>query len=249
MNQEYYDNLAPYYRYIYPDWEASVEKQAIMLDKIIRDFFGGSVSSILDAACGIGTQCLGLAGLGYKMTGSDISEGELEQAKGHAKTRGLAINFKPADMRELSSVHSGTFDIVMACDNAVPHLLTDEDILKAFKEFYSLSTKTGGMIITVRDYSGIDRAPEKFNPRLVHKTNNGRVILFDIWEFDGDYYDLTTYIVEDDGDVNQVVTAIRGGRYYCVSLETLKMLMEQAGFRTVDILQDGFFQPLLVGRK
>jgi hypothetical protein len=37
-----------------------VERQASILDGIIREYFGGNVKSILDAACGIGTQSIGL---------------------------------------------------------------------------------------------------------------------------------------------------------------------------------------------
>ena len=42
-----------------------------MLDEIIHETWGDKVSEVLDAACGIGTQSLGLAKLGYQVTASD----------------------------------------------------------------------------------------------------------------------------------------------------------------------------------
>lgn len=64
----------------YPAWEKSIEHQAHMLDSIIRDTWGDTVSAILQVACGIGAQSPGLAGLGCEPAASDISAGEIERA-------------------------------------------------------------------------------------------------------------------------------------------------------------------------
>jgi hypothetical protein len=56
---EFYDQLAPFYHLISPDWEASITSQAAALDSLIREVWEGSVRMILDAACGIGTQIIG----------------------------------------------------------------------------------------------------------------------------------------------------------------------------------------------
>lgn len=107
-------------------WNASVERQATMLDGIVREYFGGNVHSILDAACGIGTQTIGLAQKGYNLTASDISAGEIEKARLEASRRNLEIAFCVADMRRLKDSHQAKFDLVIACDNSVPHLLSDD---------------------------------------------------------------------------------------------------------------------------
>jgi 2-polyprenyl-3-methyl-5-hydroxy-6-metoxy-1,4-benzoquinol methylase len=122
MVESFYDQLSPYYRYIYHDWDASVERQASMLDGIIREYFSGNVKSILDAACGIGTQSIGLAQKGYVLTSSDISSREVDLARLDASKRNLNIDFIIADMRNLKQAYQTKFDLVIACDNAVPHL-------------------------------------------------------------------------------------------------------------------------------
>ncbi len=249
MIAEFYDQLAPYYVFLYADWEASVKRQAAALDGIVREFFGPTSRRILDAACGIGTQSIGLAALGYTVTAIDISPAEVAQARRLAQQRNLAIDSRVADMRALPDFTSGSFDVVIACDNAVPHLLTDDDILHAFQQFYGCTTPQGGCIISVRDYASLERGGRQLHPRPVHDLPNGRLLLFDMWDFDGEYYDLTIYAVEDRGQVEAVTHVIRGGRYYWVTIDRLEQLLKQAGFKHVIILRERFFQPVLVGIK
>ena len=249
MIESFYDLLSPYYKYIFHDWNASVERQASMLDDVIREYFGENVNSILDAACGIGTQAIGLAQKGYALTASDISTKEINLARTEASNRNLDITFGVADMRDLQRVYKTSFDLIIACDNAIPHLLSDDEILRAFQQFHKIADEQGGCMVSVRDYDAMEKGGKKLYPRLVHDTPQGKIVIFDCWEFDGDFYDITMYIVEDDGQPVVKTNVVRGGRYYCVSISKLEKLMRDAGFKTVVILRDRFVQPLLVGKK
>ena len=215
----------------------------------MREFVGPTAHSILDVACGIGTQSLGLAELGYAVTASDISPNEVERARQLAQQRQLTIDFRVADMRALRAVMPEKFDVVIACDNAVPHLLTDDDIRQAFRQFCDCTTPQGGCIISVRDYANLERGGRQIHPRLVHDIAGGRLFTFDVWDFDGDYYDLTIYMVIDRGQAEAVTHVARGGRYYCVTLAKLEQLLKDAGFQQVAVLRERFFQPVLVGIK
>jgi SAM-dependent methyltransferase len=249
MIESFYDQLSPYYKYIFKDWDASVDRHAAILDEIIREYFGENVRSILDAACGVGTQTIGLAQKGYRLTASDISEGEIETARLEAARRKLDVAFYTADMRNLQGSFEKKFDLVIACDNAVPHLLNDDDILQAFKQFFQITSDSGGCIISVRDYELLERGGRRLFPRQAHDTPDGKIVVFDCWEFDGDYYDITMYIVEDTGQPLAKTTVIRGGRYYCVSISKLEQLMWDAGFSKVITLKERYFQPLIIGLK
>lgn len=249
MIESYYDQLAPYYRYLFPDWEKSMFKQAQVLDSLIQECFAAGAKHILDAACGIGTQCLGLAGMGYQVAASDISTAALELARQEAARRSLSITFRQADMRTLGQNHQDKYDIVLAVDNAIPHLLSEADILLAFQQFYTCTTPAGGCLISVRDYADMEIGGKRMYPRTVHQIPEGKVILFDLWEFDGPYYDFTTYVVEDQGEAGTRTQAIRGGRYYCVTIPVLERLLVQAGFSQVVIESEKFYQPVLVGLK
>src|SRR3954470_2773214 len=134
MTQAFYDQLAPYYHLLYPNWEASVARQSRGLAAVLEEFGVPRGARILDAACGIGTQTLGLAQLGYSLTASDLAPMAVERAQAEAQRRGLHVAFSVADLRELSIHFPTPFAAVLACDNAVPHLLSDADILTAFAE-------------------------------------------------------------------------------------------------------------------
>lgn len=249
MIEGFYNELSPYYKYIFQDWNASVDRHAAILDGVIREHFGNEVHSILDAACGIGTQTIGLAQKGYELTASDISEGEIEKARLEASERNLEIKFLLADMRNLQQMFDVKFDLVIACDNAIPHLLSDAEIRQAFKQFYQVTSQQGGCMISVRDYEAMELGGRRLYPRQVHDTTDGRIVVFDCWDFDGEFYDITMYIVEDTGQKTANTQVVRGGRYYCVSISRLETLLKEAGFKRVITLKERYFQPLLIGIK
>jgi hypothetical protein len=63
--EAFYDDLALDYHLIFADWEASIARQAEALAPLL-----GAAETVLDAACGIGTQALGLARAGFAVTAS-----------------------------------------------------------------------------------------------------------------------------------------------------------------------------------
>lgn len=125
MTETYYNVPAPYYQYIYEDWDASVEQQANILDELIKEYFGADAQDILDVACGIGTQSIGLAHLGYNIQGSDISLGELEYARIESAKRKLHIEYGVGDMGDIYSRYQKKSNVIIACDNAISHLLSE----------------------------------------------------------------------------------------------------------------------------
>lgn len=251
MTEAFYNRLAPYYKYIYHDWDASVQHQARILDGVIREYLGTGPKTVLDVACGIGTQSIGLAQLEYTVTASDLSAVEVEYAKQEALRYGVEIEFTVAEMRQVWDIYQKQFDVVIACDNAVPHLLSDAKILTAFRQFYACTKPGGCCIITVRDYAKLahEDQQKQLYPRSVHQTENGQIVMFDVWDFDGDFYEITTYLTDDTGESTAQTQVIRGGKYYCVKIPALESLFKQAGFREVHTLRDRFFQPLLIAVK
>lgn len=144
---EFYDGLAPLYHLVYENWEASIERQGKALDSIIRSCRGGTPQSILDVSCGIGTQCLGLAALGHRVTGSDLSPAAVERAQREVVSRGMSIAFTVADMRAPKNLRSRDFDVVLRADNSLPHLLSDEEIAEHLASF-SLPSNQEGYVLS-----------------------------------------------------------------------------------------------------
>jgi SAM-dependent methyltransferase len=248
-SQEFYDSLANYYHLIYDDWEKDFTHQAKVLRRVISKYWGNNINSILDASCGIGTQSIGLAQLGYSIIGADLSQKAIDRAVIEANIRDVNIKFIQLDMREISpSCFSNLFDLVLACDNSIPHLLSENEISIVFNNFLSILNPGGGVIISVRDYAKIRKSGIHIVPRKVHIFNEKKIILFDVWEFHGDFYDMNTYVVEDFG-TNICNTQVFRTEYYCVEIPKLEALLAKTGFTNIKTIRGVYFQPLLIGKK
>ena len=68
--QTFYNNLATHYDKLFLDWQATTGEQAEILSKIFQKNGFDNTARILDCACGIGTQSIGIAALGYNVTAS-----------------------------------------------------------------------------------------------------------------------------------------------------------------------------------
>src|SRR5262249_11994149 len=160
----FYDELAPYYHLIYKDWQAAIAWEAEALDRIIKESWGEGARRVLDAACGIGTQALGLAALGYQVAGCDLSPAAVERARREAAARGLAITFSVADLRRLHDHHRESFDVVLACDNVLPLLGDEAAILAGLRQLLACTRPGGGCVLSVRDYESLGREPLRIVP-------------------------------------------------------------------------------------
>jgi glycine/sarcosine N-methyltransferase len=107
---------------------------------------------VLDCACGIGTQSLGLAMSGFDVTGCDASCGAVQRARSEASKRGLSVPFLVANMVQLSSIPQASFDAVICIDNSLPHLETDEELSQAAQQAYGKLRPGGSFIGSIRDY-------------------------------------------------------------------------------------------------
>lgn len=246
---DFYDQLAPLYHLIYPDWHASVALQGGQLDAIVRAEWPG-VARVLDVSCGIGTQALGLAQRGYAVTASDVSPGAVARASREAAALGLALATSAGDMREAHARHGSGFDVVLSADNSVPHLLTDADILAALRQMWLCLRPGGGCVLTVRDYAQEPRGRHLVKHYGARVEGRRRHVLFQVWDFDGaDHYDFGFFVVEEDLDTQAVATQVMRARYYAIGTDRLLKLMAEAGFVHAKRLDGVFYQPVLVGTR
>src|SRR5262245_20877400 len=194
---DFYDDFAPYYHLIFADWDASIARQGGALGALVRAQWPGH-RSVLDASCGIGTQSIALALDGFWVKGSDTSLRAIERARSEAAQRGLVIEFSVCDMRQAFACHGGGFDVVLSADNAIPHLLDDGEILRALESMHACLRPGGGCVLTVRDYDREPRGVNIVKPYAVRTENGKRFLVVQVWDFTGELYDLTLYIIEED---------------------------------------------------
>lgn len=245
---DFYDRLTPFYHLIHQDWDASIHRQGEQLAALIDAEWPGR-HSILDISCGIGTQAIALARQGRTVCASDLSESEVARAKQEAALRGVNIDFSVCDMRRAFAHHGTGHGVVLSVDNSLPHLLTDEDVLTALQQMEACLAPGGGCLITVRDYSREARGRNLLKPYGVRVENGLRYVLFQVWDFEGDHYDLGFFFVVENLRTGTVETHVMHSKYYAISTDRLCKLMRQAGFDNVRRIDGAFYQPVLVGTK
>ncbi|MBE6971515.1 MAG: class I SAM-dependent methyltransferase [Ruminococcaceae bacterium] len=247
--QTFYDNMASQYDKLFFDWQATTQEQALILDQIFKDHGFDKFASVLDCACGIGTQAIGLAALGYKVTASDISDAEIAQAKTRAETNNVDICFAHADFCALSKTFSQKFDIVICMDNALPHMLSHAALEEAIKSITGQMAAGGIFVASIRDYDALLKEKPPYSPPYIHTTEQGKRVSFQTWAWEGEHYKLTQYIIDDEEtlQISKFDCAYRATRR-----EELTELLEAYGCDEVVWKfpeETGFYQPIVIAKK
>lgn len=249
ITQTFYDNLASQYDKLFLDWKATTNEQALILNKLFSDNGYNKKAKVLDCACGIGTQAIGIASLGYDVTASDISEGELEEAKKRADEAKVNIKFAQADFCALSKTFTERFDVIIAMDNALPHMLSKADLNLAIQSIVG-QLKDGGLFIaSIRDYDALLNDKPPYSPPYIHKTENGQRVSFQTWQWKDDHYKLIQYIIDDNDELQVSKFECE---YRATRREELTKLLLENGCSKVDWKfsnETGFYQPIVVAIK
>ncbi len=249
ITQSFYDSLAPEYEKLFQDWQTASQEQAAMLDKLFQENGFEHTAHVLDCACGIGTQAIGLAMLGYAVTASDISDVELDEARRCAAKHGVSLRLEHADFRALSDVFAERFDIVIAMDNALPHMLTAEALEEAVRSICAQIRPGGMFAASIRDYDSLLLGKPPYSPPYIHKGEKGQRVSFQTWTWKDENYQLIQYIIEDEDD-------LRVSKYVCEYRATrrkeLTELLLANGCQTAVWLfpeETGFYQPIILAKK
>ena len=247
--QTFYNNLASKYDKLFLDWHATTKEHALILDKLFKANGYDNKSEILDCACGIGTQAIGLASLGYNVTASDISDGELAEAKKRAMQSNVNISFKYADFRALSETFSQQFDIIVAMDNALPHMLTNNDLKIAIKSITNKIASGGMFVASIRDYDALLDSKPPYSAPYIHKTEKGQRVSFQTWNWKGDCYKLIQYIIEDE--ITLEISKFEC-EYRAIRREELTNILISNGFGDAVWKfpeETSFYQPIVLAKK
>lgn len=154
-------------------------------------------------------------------------------------------------MRDLSRQVPGTFDVVLACDNALPHLLTDEDLRLALVNVASTLRPGGLFLASIRDYDQLVQAqPESEAPR-VFDDYTGRRMTFQVWDWapDGDTFQVHQFLLRQAG--HEWHTDHFETTYRALLRADLDAALHAAGLEHIRWLEpdeSGYYQPVVAAR-
>lgn len=144
---------------------------------------------------------------------------------------------------------SGTFDVVLAFDNSVPHLLDDDDVSTAFEQFLSVLRPGGVFMCSVRDYDKVQRGKAATYPYGRRQYRGETFHLRQEWSWDDSMHYQATIIIDKEtpnGVRRELYTA---SRFYAISTERLLELMRKAGFQDCRRIDEKMYQPILAARR
>jgi glycine/sarcosine N-methyltransferase len=248
--RSFYDDFAESYHLIFEDWQRSIDWQADVLGLLLEAHMPPGPLRILDCTCGIGTQALGLAMRGHSLTGADLSPGAIRRAGREAQKRGLAIRFLQCDVRDLSPIEEGNFDVVLAADNSLPHLKTANEFATALLHIARKLRGGGLFVASIRDYDAILATRPAAHPPAFFSDDGRRRIYHQVWDWTGERdYVAHIYLTQE----------LEGGwqcrhfatNYRAILRTEISELLHRAGFGNVRWLMpaaSGFYQPLVLAQ-
>lgn len=243
-----YDSFAKHYHLVYRDWHAAMNSQGLLLSQLIgRHFKAHKKPRILDASCGIGTQAIGLAKAGIQVHACDPSPTSVSLASKYARELGVEMSFGVSSFQNLKNTVPGQFDIVLSCDNSLPHLLQEAELRRAAKNIRAKLSKGGFFLLGMRDYDTLLKVrPQGSGPAHFKEPGKERVY-FQTWRWRAQkpIYDFQLFLLQRIG--KHWKTETMEGSYRAWRRKEINQVFIAAGFsRPLWLMPEasGFSQPL-----
>lgn len=199
-------------------------------------FAQNNVQTVLDCACGTGRYLPLFHALGYKVSGSDVSESMLLQARINLTENGLPIPLFQADFRELPDHFQQPFDAVV-CLAAISFMPDKAECLKAIKSMVQVLHPGGILILTAMP---TDRQ-WKEKPRFVLSTNTpdfSRIFAIDYLDTKARYNILDVFHSQAKNDLK-----IWSAELHVLLRDDQERLLTTVGFRSVEFYGSFGFSP------
>jgi SAM-dependent methyltransferase len=153
-----------------------------------------------------------LAARGFQLTARDLSPAAVARLQREARVRQLVVDTAVSDMRQIASSVSGSFDVVLAFDNSVSHLLDDNDLCAAFQQFLSVLRPGGLFLCSVRDYDKVQRGKPATHLYGRREYGGEAFYLRQEWSWDDPLHYQATIIIDKEtpnGLTRELCTASR----------------------------------------
>jgi len=146
-SNEFYDRLARVFD-VMTDWQKRLTLEMPFLQ---RNLDQQGARSVLDTACGTGWHAITLVQKGYTAAGCDASPQMIEQARANSDKAQVKVRFEVADFNRLD-VFREIFDALLCLGNSLPHLLSQEELVKALRQMRGRLHEGGVLILHNLNY-------------------------------------------------------------------------------------------------
>ena len=138
---EFYNRLAKAFD-VMTDWKSRLAYEMPFIRRTLNQH---NVRTLLDVACGTGWHSIALAQEGCKVLGCDASPAMIERARTNAAQAGVNVRFEVFDFTHLDKF-SETFEAILCLGNSLPHLLSQQALVKALRQMRA-RLKSGGVVV------------------------------------------------------------------------------------------------------
>lgn len=226
MPLEEYKVLADIYDILNPKEEILGQKE--FFDGLIKEH---AIARVLDCACGTGLHLSMFHDMGLTCFGSDLSPEMLAMAK--LNLEGKYIPLKIADFRSLGEKWGDSFDMVTCLTTSLPHMLTDDDVVKALMSMYERVSDGGILVIS----NGITDSLLDSKPKFIPARVNQNDAFYFICEYEGEKT-LTfniLYVKKGEESMEHVFTSIT---YNAMRKSTLERCFAKTPFKKIEYFGD-----------
>jgi SAM-dependent methyltransferase len=234
-----YDDLSENYHWLYSDYVLSGALALKENDDVLRN--ADQKSRILDCSCGIGTLAIPLAKRGFEVSGSDASQGMVEQAILASRNAGLDLPLSCCTWENMPNRFAGPFDLIFCLGNSIGHARDKDEMLRSLKGMRAVLRSGGKLVIDSRNWEQIRKEKIRFTPYPQWRERAGqRCLPIYIWNFPERFEDAHTievvFIFDSDGYVSLRSYPIV---YYPFHFEELVERLRCAGFSSIDRFSNG----------
>lgn len=222
-NQDFYNAVSSFYDEMI-GFDESLKRRKELFKKIIPE----GVKTIADLGCGSGLDSIGLAQLGYVVSGFDPSPGIIEQASRKSEQLNLNIKFIQSAVHVIDESFHHQFDLVISLGNTFTNI-PRENFSTSIQKSKMLLKDEGTFIIQVLNYKSFLTKKE----RIVNITKKNEFIFVRFYDF---YDDYMNFNILKFSLTNLVEREIHTTKLYPYLPEEFENELRNAGFRDIKFL-------------
>ncbi|MDK2980733.1 MAG: glycine/sarcosine N-methyltransferase [Chloroflexota bacterium] len=238
MNRDVYDEFSQDYdRFV--DWQSRLAFEIPFIRSYLQKAEAGLQrrAHILDVACGSGMHAIALAKEGFVASGADLSPKMLEKAAENARAAGVTVNFKESSFgnlaADLGQQPEFPYDMITCLGNALPHLLSTEQIQTTLWDMANCLNSGGYLIFQNRNFDSVLRMKERWLPPQGRREGQNEWMFLRFYDFDHDgliTFNIMRLTRKGEAGWHQRISSTR---LYPLKRDVLTGLLEDSDFSNI----------------